>query len=119
MSEEIPIPFIPPEALTGERGVVWLARDGRRTTTQVASNVRYTLRLTPNRRNMLGHTAILPPSWTGTLTVARKDSYLQPQTDIVLTMDDGRQVVGFVRSVRGVRTHTAEIAVSGWIAEWE
>lgn len=121
MSEEnagIPIQFIPPEALEGTRGVVWLARDGRRTTTQVATNVRYALRMTPHRKNMLGHTAILPPSWTGTLTVARNESYLQPHTEIILTMDDGRQVSGFVRSVRGVRTHTADVAINGWVEDW-
>jgi hypothetical protein len=118
MDEGIPIQFIPPEALEGIQGVVWLARDGRRTTTQIATNVRYTLRMTPNRKNMLGHSVILPPSWTGTLEVARKDSFLQPNTEIVLAMDDGRQVSGYIRSLKGIRTQRADVTINGWLEEW-
>jgi hypothetical protein len=114
----IPVQFFPPESLEGTKGVVWLARDGRRTSTQVATNVRYALRMTPNRKNMLGHTAILPPTWSGTLKVARKDSYLKPNSEIILTMDDGRQVSGFIRSLRGFRTQTADIMVNGWVEDW-
>lgn len=114
----IPIQFIPPEALEGTKGVVWLARDGRRTTTQVATNVRYTLRMTPNSKNALGQTVILPPSWQGTLEVSRKHSYLQPHTEIVLTMDDGRQLSGYIRRLRGLRTHRADVTVNGWLEEW-
>jgi hypothetical protein len=118
MDEGIPIQFIPPEALEGTQGVVWLARDGRRTTTQIATNVRYALRMTPNRKNMLGQTAILPPSWTGTLEVARKDSFLQPNTEIVLAMDDGRQVSGYIRRLKGIRTQRADVTINGWLEEW-
>src|SRR6476469_4760047 len=114
----IPIQFIPPEALEGSAGVVWLARDGRRTTTQVASNVRYTLRMTPNSKNMLGQRVILPPSWHGTLEVSRKDSYLQPNTEIILTMADGRQVSGYIRRVKGLRTQRADVTVDGWLEDW-
>jgi hypothetical protein len=114
----IPIQFIPPEALEGTQGVVWLAQDGRRTTTQVATNVRYTLRMTPNSRNALGQTIILPPSWQGTLEVSRKDSFLQPHTEIVLTMDDGRQLSGYIRSIKGLRTQRADVTVNGWLEEW-
>lgn len=115
----IPIQFIPPEALEGTKGVVWLARDGRRTTTQVATNVRYALRMTPNRKNMLGHTVILPPSWEGTLDVARKDSYLQANTEIILTLDDGRQLSGFIRRLTGLRTQRAAVIVNGWLEDWQ
>lgn len=118
MDEGIPIQFIPPEALEGTQGVVWLAQDGRRTSTQVATNVRYTLQMTPNRKNMLGHSVILPPSWHGTFEVARKDSYLQPNTEIILTMDDGRQVSGYIRTVRGVRTQRADVTINGWVEDW-
>jgi hypothetical protein len=114
----IPIQLIPPEALEGTEGVVWRAQDGKRTTTQIATHVRYALRMTPNRKNMLGHTVILPPSWQGTLEVSRKDSYLQPKTEIVLTTDDGRQVSGFIRSVRGLRTQRADVTINGWLEDW-
>ncbi len=114
----IPIQFIPPEALEGTEGVVWRAQDGKRTTTQIATHVRYSLRMTPNRKNMLGHMVILPPSWQGTLEVSRKDSYLQPKTEIVLTTDDGRQVSGFIRSVRGLRTQRADVTINGWLEDW-
>ena len=114
----IPIQFIPPEALEGTRGVVWLASDGRRTTTQIATNVRYTLRMTPNSRNALGQTVILPPSWQGTLEVSRKESFLQPHTEIVLTMDDGRQLSGYIRSLKGLRTQRADVTVNGWLEDW-
>jgi hypothetical protein len=108
----------PPEALEGTHGVVWLAQDGRRTTTQAATNVHYTLRMTPQRKEIRGHTAILPPAWEGTLEVARHDSYLQPHTDIVLTMDDGRQVAGYIRDVSGTRAQHADVIINGWVEDW-
>ena len=114
----IPVQFFPPESLEGTKGVVWLARDGRRTSTQVATNVRYALQMTPNRKNMLGQIAILPPTWSGTFTVARKDSYLKPNTEIILTMDDGRQVSGFIRGIRGFRTQTADVMINEWVDDW-
>ena len=117
-NEGIPIQFIPPEALEGTQGVVWLARDGRRTTTQIATHVRYTLRMTPNSKNMLGQKVILPPSWQGTFEVSRKDSFLQPHTEIVLTMDDGRSVSGYIRRLRGLRTQRADVTISGWLEDW-
>jgi hypothetical protein len=38
--QDLAVQFLPPAALDGTQGVVWLAYDGRRTTTQVATNVR-------------------------------------------------------------------------------
>lgn len=119
MDARIPIQFIPPEALEGTNGVVWLARDGRRTTTQVATQVRYTMRLTPNRANALGQTAILPPTWEVALSVARKDSYLQGGAEVVLTLDDGRQALGFLSALAGVRTIRATLRVAGWLEAWQ
>jgi hypothetical protein len=110
--------FSLPEALDGTHGVVWLAQDERRTTTQAATNVRYTLRVTPQQEPTRDHTASLPPAWEGTLDVAREDSYLQPHTDIILTLDDGRQVSGYIRSVHGHGTQHADVIINGWVEAW-
>jgi len=120
MTDELhPIAFISPESLTGTHGVVWLARDGHRTTTQIATNVRYSLSLMPNPANSLGTPTILPPIWTAHLEVPRKDSFLHADTGVVLVLDDGRKALGMLRQVRGFRIIRAELRVSTWLENWQ
>ncbi len=115
---EISVTFHPPEDLTGMHGTVWLAQDGRRTTTQIATEVAYTLSLVPDRRSTLGG-AVYPPAWRATLAVPRTRSYLRSGAEVVLTLDDGRQAHGTLGRVRGWRTVRAELAVWAWLEEWQ
>jgi len=120
MTDELhPIAFISPESLTGTHGVVWLARDGHRTTTQIATNVRYSLSLMPNPANSLGTPTILPPIWTAHLEVSRRDSFLRADTEVVLVLDDGRKALGTLQQMRGFRTVRAEVRVTMWLEDWQ
>jgi len=120
MSDEFaPVAFFPPESLTGTYGVIWLARDGKRTTTQVATGVRYIVQITPNRANALGQTTILPPGWVAHLAVPRRQSFLRAGSEVVLVLDDGRKALGTLTRLRGFRTAQADLPIAAWLEDWQ